>query len=192
MLWGRDVKGERSRETQTQKKRVNRDYLCRPQYRYTYWYSVICCDLSVHGFINGVSMVTKVPVSRLEVAQRVTLSLISAYSCIQLSVLSQLPVSPPPHSHYHTGMRLAHMLKKKICQRSFPAYRKTKLFLCNEIQKDVGGCHWDLKQEEHVLPLSFSSCGVMVSGTSAWSMSFSLAMMCFTRQLAASSMLMFS
>lgn len=52
--------------------------------------------------------------------------------------------------------------------------------------------YWDRKQEEQVPPLSFSNWGVMVSGTSDWSMSFSLEIMCFTKQFAASSMLMFS
>lgn len=71
-------------------------------------YTVICCDLSVHVFINCVSMVTKVAVSRLEVAQRVTLPLTSTHSCSHLSFclcfstsifLSQMPICHPPHTH---------------------------------------------------------------------------------------------
>lgn len=50
----------------------------------------------------------------------------------------------------------------------------------------------DLKHAEQVPPRLDSCCGEMVSATSDCSRSFSLAIMCFTRQCAASSILIFS
>lgn len=144
----------------------------------------------MHVFINCVSMETEVAVSRSEVAQRVTLRLTSARSCIHpasvhsfspsisgASCLAVTPPPPPPESS-PPERELAPV------PSSFKASR--------EACPGPLSCYWDLKQEEHVAPLSFSKCGVMVSTTSDWSKSFSLAMMCFTKQLAASSMLMFS
>lgn len=106
----------------------------------------------------------------------------------------------PVHTHTHTQQRSWHpSLKTKITAGVVlplpPAHRQTGLCVVMRYKKHihtVSSRYWALKQDEHVPPLSFSSRGVMVSGTSDCSMSFSLAMMCFTKQLAASSMLMFS
>lgn len=123
----------------------------------------------MHVFIRSVSIVTTAVMSELKFTHRVTLSLTSTEGSISLSLFLSVCLSlfhPPTHRLPDTQLA--------------PTQRKRP------------SCYWDLKQEEHVPPLSFSNWGEIVLGTSDWSMSFSLAMMCFTRQVAASSMLMFS
>lgn len=218
---------ERRRRDQERKRRrrekgrrlawfVNRDYLRGPLVQ-------IYCDVAAI-FLCMCSLTVspwqpKWQCQGLKSAQRVTLPLTSAHSCIHLSFSLSVSVSIHPflepdaslsstatHTATPAPTRATRQEKElapihassKTSQVALPlppAHRQTRLVCRNEIQKDiqlVRSCYWDLKQEEHVPPLSVSKWGVMVSGTSDWSMSFSLAMMCFTKQFAASSMLMFS
>lgn len=114
---------------------LNRDHLHGPLYRNT----VICCNLSVHVFINCVSMVTEVAVSRLEVAQRVTLSLTSTqlhpslFLAFCLHFLSQLPVchpltQPKLPDRKRVGTYTCFLKKTaKVVLPLSPAHRQTRL-----------------------------------------------------------------
>lgn len=152
-------------------------------------------------------MVAEVAVSRPEVTQRVTLSLTRAHSCTHLSFclcsnpsiswasclsVHSNPTPNPPKLKDWKGVGTHTVYLERSQKELFLVLFLTHKLntVCNE--NPTTRSYWDLKHEEHVPPLSFSNWGVMVSGTSDWSMSFSLAMMCFTKQLAASSMFMFS
>lgn len=108
-------------------------------------------------------------------------SSISWASCLSVTL---------PHTHTHLNTETSRE-RERLSSASVSPHTE-KLHLMYKIQRGHQSCYWALKQPEHVPPLSFSNWGVTVSGTSDWSMSFSLAMMCLTKQLAASSMLMFS
>lgn len=124
-------------------------------------YSAICCNLSVHVFINSIPMATEVAVSRLEVAQRVTLPSTNAHSCIHLSFPLSVSVSihlflepaaslssthnphpiPVTHPSELPGKKSWHPYPRRQTQPkqfSLCLLLTHQLdFVCNEIQKDV-------------------------------------------------------